>query len=685
MIRNYFVVFVLVSGMAQVLFLNTSSAIQPPKKEKTGAINAEIKEKIAERLEELGTAINTLRRQGLRDPWLADIEVFEKAGQWIVKHDEFFRPEHAKWTVSVLEQGLLRAKLASSGNFSWLNARGTPIVRGYRSQIDQSVQPFAVTLPSNFGEGKTPHRLDIILHGRDGTLNEVKFLHRHSSAKNTVKDDFIRIDVYGRGNNAFRWAGESDVFEAAQAFLDMRNRLGQGKFIDPQRVVLRGFSMGGAGTWHIGLHHPGKWAVIGPGAGFSTTHGYIANLPDPLVDWQEKCLSIYDAKMYSENVFHVPTIAYAGSKDKQLQASKNVEAELKDTKYAKNLEILISPGLGHSFPPEWQQKAEEKYQPHVKNGIPDYPPVIHFVTYTLKYPQCHWVRILGLDEHYRKTVVDAKKTEDGFDVATRNVRLLELTSPSGPTQQLSVKIDGQIVDVQPSHDGRLSAKVYLRKEKGSWQWIRPQQLLSFQSRNLQKSPGVQGPIDDGFTGPFLCVRGTGKTWHEKVGKAANAKLDEFQKEWSKWWRGELPVKDDVDVNDADLARYNLILFGDPSSNSLLANALIDLPLQWTKDRIVFGNRGFDAADHLPIMIYPSPFQRDKYVVLNSGHTFHEKDYRGTNALLFPRCGDFAVFSIGDLEGNPEMTSPQDPVYAGLFGEYWQWPDAKGQPKSKETK
>ena len=65
-------------------------------------------------------------------------------------------------------------------------------------------------------------------------------------------------------------------------FLAMEAKLGRADWIDPDKVVLRGFSMGGAGTWHIGLHRPDRWCVIGPGAGFTRTHGYVAGLPEKL-------------------------------------------------------------------------------------------------------------------------------------------------------------------------------------------------------------------------------------------------------------------------------------------------------------------------------------------------------------------------------------------------------------------
>ncbi len=46
-----------------------------------------------------------------------------------------------------------------------------------------------------------------------------------------------------------------------------------------------------------------------------------------------------------------------------------------------------------------------------------------------------------------------------------------------------------------------------------------------------------------------------------------------------------------------------------------------------------------------MLIYPNPLNAGRYVVLNSGHTFHEADFKGTNALLYPRLGDFAILKL----------------------------------------
>ena len=110
--------------------------------------------------------------------------------------------------------------------------------------------------------------MDVWLHGRDDQLTELKFIaeRERSSGEFTPPDTFV-LHPYGRYCNAFKFAGEADVFEALE-------EVKRHYHIDPSRIALRGFSMGGAGTWHLAAHHPDVWAVAAPGAGFAETAGY---------------------------------------------------------------------------------------------------------------------------------------------------------------------------------------------------------------------------------------------------------------------------------------------------------------------------------------------------------------------------------------------------------------------------
>ena len=139
-------------------------------------------------------------------------------------------------------------------------------------------------------------------------------------------------------------------------------------------------------------------------------------------------------------------------------------------------------------------------------------------------------------------------------------------------------------------------------------------------------------------------------------------LDRFAKEYAKWLRADVRIKDDRAVTKDDIASHNLILFGDPGSNSIIAQIAAKLPIRWNRESVIAGDQKFSAADHVPVLVYPNPLNPKRYVVLNSGHTFHEDEFRGTNALLFPRLGDYAIIR---LAGQREVVS------AGLFGEKWE--------------
>jgi hypothetical protein len=86
-----------------------------------------------------------------------------------------------------------------------------------------------------------------------------------------------------------------------------------------------------------------------------------------------------------------------------------------------------------------------------------------------------------------------------------------------------------------------------------------------------------------------------------------------------------------------------------------------------------GGERFESEKHLPALIYPNPLNPKRYVVLNSGHTFHTPEFRGTNALLFPRLGDFAVVRPVPTEKDPAAI---EVMKDGIFDEAWNIADNK---------
>src|SRR5205085_8817817 len=233
----------------------------PPKKgPPPHQLTLDEKRRIEAKADELAGMIQSLRAKHADDTLLADIEIYESAARMILEHpEEFFSDPYVDQTLTILTAGLERARQLSEGKSPWTGQKGR-VLLGYRSEIDGSVQPYGVIVPQNY-DGSKPLRADLTLHGRLGRLNEVNMLATYatanwpSNAGNTPgwspDDGQFGLDPFGRMNNAFNWAGEADVFETLAA-ASKRFK------IDPKRVVLKGFSMGSASAWFIGMHMPSR-------------------------------------------------------------------------------------------------------------------------------------------------------------------------------------------------------------------------------------------------------------------------------------------------------------------------------------------------------------------------------------------------------------------------------------------
>src|SRR5581483_1131443 len=139
---------------------------------------------------------------------------------------------------------------------SWTTATGL-VVRGYISKIDQSVQPYGLVIPASYSLNLPRRwRLDLWFHGRNETLTQINFLaDREKNMGEFAPRDAIVLHLYGRYCNASKFAGEVDLFEAMDAVKRQYP-------IDENRILDRGFSMGGASAWHIGAHFAGLWTAV---------------------------------------------------------------------------------------------------------------------------------------------------------------------------------------------------------------------------------------------------------------------------------------------------------------------------------------------------------------------------------------------------------------------------------------
>lgn len=592
----------------------------------------------------------------------ADVEVCAKAVLWIVRHDEFFKPEYAQWTDEVLALGKQRLTRLQQGTPDWWDRPGKSAGLGYDSQLDGSVQPFAVTLPPDF-DRSTPKRwpLHVVLHGRNAQLNEVSFLRSHEGKTPKEPVRWIQLDVFGRTNNAYRWAGEVDVFEA----LSTVKRLYP---IDEQRITLWGFSMGGAGAWHLGLHYPDQWSSVGAGAGFAETVEYL-KLPQPLSPLHTRLVRIYDAVDYALNAFNVPTIGYGGELDKQLAAAQRMHHRAREL--GVDIQLLVGPQTEHKFHPDSWREFLAFHQQAAEQGRPGFLArrEIRFTTCTVKYNTCGWVTIEEQQVPYEPSTVHAVVSEDGehVKVTTHNVAVLQLARDVADVALLD---DSPPLPLRAAAEGLLPG-VYYERRDDRWTVLPYDASHDYLTRPTgRKRRHLQGPLDDAFTRPFVCVRPTGRPWNEAHAAWVQWTLERFAREYDKYFRAELPVVNDNQVTEELLEEKHLILFGDPGSNSVLARVIDQLPCQWTRNSLVVAGRQASPDQQAVVLVYPNPLHPSRYVVVNSGHTFHAAEFQGSNALLYPRLGDIALIAF---QAQPQGDYRETVLWSEIFDRFWDLP------------
>mgnify|MGYP003337151307 CR=1 FL=1 len=619
----------------------------------------------------LGRDIDQLRKDVASKPDLAarlpDVEIFQKAVDWAVRYDEFFKTNELAVARQFLQEGHERAAALRSGKVAWAESTG-PTVRGYRSRIDGSVQPYGLVVPPSWrpNSGKR-WRLDFWFHGRGEQLSELSFIKERVTGPGefTPPDAFV-LHLYGRYCNGSRFAGETDLWEA---LADVQRLYP----IDEDRMVVRGFSLGGASCWHFTVHHAWRFAASAPGAGFSETAEFLDVFQNEKLQpfpWESKLWRLHDATANALNLAMTPVVAYSGADDRQIQAARAVERSM--APLGMELTHLVAPMTGHRYEPNTKAELNRRIDAIAQQGRVRVPPRVLFTTHSLRYPRMAWVTLDALGQHWEPATVVADWKDNTVRIASTNVTALSLEfgpgeSPFDPRLPVLVEIQSDSLKAtavtlgKPGSDRSFSDSLHL----GANGWVAGKPA----PEGLAKRHGLQGPIDDAFMDRFVFVRPTGQPFFPLVGAWTKSEMDRAIKEWRRHYRGDAIVMDDSAVTDEELSRSNVVLWGDPASNKLLARMMDKLPIRWTPDALVAHGKTHDPASHVPILIFPNPLNPARYVVLNSGFTFREYDYLN-NARQTPKLPDWAVIDIKSVQPGPRF--PGKILEGGFFGERWEW-------------
>lgn len=125
---------------------------------------------------------------------------------------------------------------------------------------------YLVRLPRGFGCREQPRPLLIYLHGSGELKKDIRELREYDLVAfmgGSISPDDFPFIVVSPKTDLNPWSPDRLV-----EFLDeLLEETGTRWKIDPTRIYLTGFSMGGFGTWETGKRHPERFAAIAPVAG----------------------------------------------------------------------------------------------------------------------------------------------------------------------------------------------------------------------------------------------------------------------------------------------------------------------------------------------------------------------------------------------------------------------------------
>jgi poly(3-hydroxybutyrate) depolymerase len=255
------------------------------------------------------------------------------------------------------------ADRVAKGDDPYRTATGE-MVKAYRADWDGTLQPYALYVPRGYDgqdhkKGKTSAPawpLIVALHGAYsdhkhnlrrvfGLDNRPGETDAEASRNQLPLPDvpaFV-VSPLGRGEMmGYDGLGYDDVM---RVIADVRRAYP----IDPDRITLTGASMGGGGTWAIGLRHPELFAALAPVCGFANFQRMVSPADAALYDLAR--LAALSPPAIAENAAHQQVFIFHGDKDPTVpvEDSRQMAARYEALGWlGKNVQYTEYPGVQHS-------------------------------------------------------------------------------------------------------------------------------------------------------------------------------------------------------------------------------------------------------------------------------------------------------------------------------------------------
>jgi pimeloyl-ACP methyl ester carboxylesterase len=437
---------------------------------------------------------------------------------------------------------------------------------------------------------------------------------------------------------------------------------------DPHKTYVTGHSMGGHGTWHLGVTYPDRFAAIGPSAAWISMWSYAgawrpAN-PDPVQEMLLRPVSASDTLALAQNFKQEGIYILHGERDDNVpvEQSRTMVKRLAD--FHRDFVYHEQAGAAHWW----------------GNPCVDWPPMFEFFSWhTLPQPSavrkvdfttassgvsacCHWACIEAQIHPSQMSSVHlnhdpGKRT---FSGSTENVaRLAFDVAHLQAGQPIEVELDGQKLGafLWPASDRVL----WFERRADTWAGV-PKPSLAL------KRPERYGPFKEAFRNRMQLIYGTKGTPDENAWALSRARYD--AETFYYRGNGSVDVLPDTGFQPTAEPNRNVILYGNADTNGAWSYLLADSPVQIRRGIVRLGDREESGDDLACLFVRPRPGGTRALVGVVAGTGFPglrmtEHLPYFSSGVGYPDCVLVGADSL--LKGTAAVRA------AGFFGNDWSVP------------
>jgi pimeloyl-ACP methyl ester carboxylesterase len=456
--------------------------------------------------------------------------------------------------------------------------------RTFVSQIDGSVQYYSVAPSTTPGAGQA---MVLSVHGAGVEA-------RNQARAYKQKDWAHVVAATNRRPYGFNWEewGRIDGMEV----LTEAKKVFQTK---PELTFLTGHSMGGHGTWHLGVTFPDQFAVIAPCASYPDILGYGRGpVPSEMEGNQHLNMLRRSANGgrtldLKRNFLQSGVYILHGDDDTVVPVEQARQMRQTLGEFHPNFVYYEYPGGSH-----WYGDHSVDWHPIFSffnwQSIPEKSKVNHIEFHTASpgiSASNYWITInqQQIPLEFSTVIFDRKgdtiigKTEN---VASITLHLSELTFEKNPL----IIIGDQEVQSGSRND------VVLKLESGSWK---------ISDINLQeKHPQRNGGFKNAFNNQVVLVFATGGNKEENEWYRNKARFDAEAFQYKA--NGSIEIVSDRNFRPADYPDRNVVLYGNADNNRAWTLLLNHSPVTVRNNELVFGEKVFRGNDLGTYFIYPRP-------------------------------------------------------------------------------